>query len=38
MRRHCASVSISQIKIALPSCDLESHSRVERESLYVNAP
>src|SRR5271163_4191072 len=27
MRRHCASVSSLRIKIVLPSCDLESHSR-----------
>jgi hypothetical protein len=28
IRCHCPSVSARRIKIALPSCDLESHSRV----------
>ena len=28
IRSHCPSVSARRIKIALPSCDLESHSRV----------
>jgi hypothetical protein len=29
IRCHCPSVNARRIKIALPSCDLESHSRVE---------
>src|SRR2546423_4876584 len=36
MRSHCASVNSRRIKIALPSCDLESHSRVRGNPLYVN--
>jgi hypothetical protein len=37
MRRHCAFVSArSRIKIALLSFDLESHSRVGGNPLYVN--
>src|SRR3974390_1748289 len=36
MRRHCASVNSRRIKIALLSCDLESHSRVRRNPPNVN--
>src|ERR1700756_3039170 len=36
MRRQCASVSARRIKIALLSCDLESHSRLRGNPLYVN--
>jgi hypothetical protein len=36
IRRHCWFVKSRRIKIALPSCDLESHSRVRGESPYVN--
>jgi hypothetical protein len=36
MRRHCAFVSSRRIKIALPSCDLESHSQVRGNPLNVN--
>jgi hypothetical protein len=35
MRCHCALVSARRIKIT-PSCDLESHSRVEGNPPYVN--
>jgi hypothetical protein len=38
MRCHCASVSSRRIKIALLSCDLESHSRVRGNPPYVNRP
>ena len=38
MRRHCAFVSSRPIKIALPSCDLESHSRVGGNPLNSTGP
>ena len=36
IRRHSPSVNARRIKIALPSCDLESHSRVGGNLLNVN--
>jgi hypothetical protein len=36
IRRHCPSVNSRRIKIALPSCDLESRSRVSGNPLNVN--
>jgi hypothetical protein len=36
MRFHCASGSFRRIKIALLSCDLESHSRVRGNPLNVH--
>ncbi len=38
IRCHCASVSARRIKIALPSCDLESHSRVRGNPLMSTRP
>jgi hypothetical protein len=36
IRRHCPFVSSRRIKIVPLSCDLESHSRVRGNPLYVN--
>src|SRR5437588_3270924 len=38
MRSHCASVSSRRIKIALLSCDLESHSRVSGNPRMSTGP